>query len=125
MSPRGSEGGQARGEEYELLACRHLERHGLRLLERNYRVRCGELDLVMADGSVIVFVEVRYRRSTRYGGALASIDVRKQRRLILAAQHYLQARRLGNRPCRFDVVAIGPGAAGMDVHWITNAFETT
>jgi putative endonuclease len=91
----------------------------LRLVERNYRCRLGELDLVMRDGEVLVFVEVRYRRSRAFGGGAESVGTVKQGRLIAAAQHYLQARNAGADPSRFDVVALD--GAGCD--WIRDAFH--
>jgi putative endonuclease len=93
-------------------------RHGMRLLARNHRCRFGELDLVMHTESVLVFVEVRFRRSSRFGSPAETIDSRKQRRLIAAAGHYLQ-KHPSSLPCRFDVVAI---SGHDDIHWIQNAF---
>lgn len=87
---------------------------------RNVRFRGGEIDLVMTDGVELVFVEVRSRASTRFGGAAASVDRRKQQRLALAARLFLMGR-FGHRPwpaCRFDVVAI----EGERVDWIRSAF---
>ena len=107
------------GADKERLAEAYLRRQGLRLVARNYRCRRGEIDLVMRDGGELVFVEVRYRASSRFGGAAGSVDVFKQRRLIAAAGHYLGANP-SPLPCRFDVVAIS-GADRID--WIKNAFE--
>lgn len=113
------------GDRAETLALEHLQRHGLALLCRNYRVargpraRGGEIDLIVRerDGTV-VFVEVRSRADTTFGGALASVTARKQQRLVLAARHYLAGlARLP--PCRFDVVAID----GATVQWIRAAFD--
>jgi len=116
------------GQYAEQLAAEYLNRQGLQLLERNYRCRGGEIDLVMRDsgnrGKMLVFVEVRYRTSDLYGGAVASVDRRKQQRLLHAAQHYLQQRRIVDQACRFDVVAISPSSNGMnEFQWITNAIE--
>ncbi len=107
------------GAAKEALARAHLERAGLRLVEANYRCRGGEIDLIMGDGDALVFVEVRYRAHDGFGGAAASVTVQKQRRIALAARHYLQ-RHGGDRDCRFDVVAIG---AGDRLQWLRNAFE--
>lgn len=106
------------GSEKEQVGCRYLEDRGLRLVERNYRCRHGELDLVMRDGATLVFVEVRFRRSTRFGGAAESVDGYKQQRLTAAAGHYLQ-RHPSPLACRFDVLAIG---AGDHIDWIKDAF---
>jgi len=108
------------GEQAEVLAAAYLERQGLRILERNYRVRGGEIDLICADRGCLVFVEVRLRTSRRFGGAAASITTAKQRRLILAARHYLAGRR--EQPCRFDAVLLS-GLADTDIEWIRNAFD--
>jgi putative endonuclease len=114
------------GREAEQCARRYLERRGLRHLTGNYRCRQGELDLVMVEGNTLVFVEVRYRSDARFGTGAESVNVHKQRRLIYAAQHYLQRHpRLADRPCRFDVVAIGPANRDGAVEWIRNAFEVS
>jgi putative endonuclease len=108
------------GEAAEQLAAAHLQAAGLRILARNYSCRLGELDLVCAEGDVLVFVEVRQRRSERYGGAVWSITARKRQRILSAARHYLM--RLGREPaCRFDVVLICGTA--QRVEWIRSAFE--
>ena len=106
------------GQRAEQHAEALLERAGLRIVERNYRCRGGEIDLLMRDGDCLVFVEVRYRTDSRFGGALGSVDQRKQRRLILAAEHYL-ARTGWRGPCRFDVVGLSPGHAAQ---WVRDAF---
>lgn len=107
------------GDAKERLARRYLEGQGLRLLAEQFRCRHGEVDLVMRDGGTLVFIEVRYRRSERFGGATASVDRRKQARLAAAAAFYLQ-RHPSALPCRFDVVAIGDGDR---VEWIRHAFD--
>lgn len=110
----------ADGAEAEARAAEYLVRQGLKVIGRNFRCRLGEIDLIARDGETLVFVEVRSRRNAGYGGALASVDGRKQQRLIAAAQYYL-ARQAYLPPCRFDVVAL-EGAAQV-VHWVRNAFE--
>lgn len=112
---------QQAGFDAEARAEAYLGDRGLVTVERNVRFRGGEIDLVMRDGTHWVFVEVRARRDARWGGAAASVDWRKQRRLLLAAQLYL-LRRFGQRAwpaCRFDVVAFEAGEA----HWIRGAFD--
>ena len=109
----------AAGDRAEARACRYLEARGLRLRERNYRTRRGEIDLVMDDAGVLVFVEVRYRAPGARVSALESITAAKRRRITAAAEHYLVARPgAGQRRCRFDVVAIAD-----DVEWLRAAFE--
>ena len=109
------------GQSGELLAARHLERAGLTIVERNFRTRYGEIDLVARDGDCLVFVEVRVRRTPGFGGAAESITVAKQDRLRRAAALYLA--RLQDEPaCRFDAVLIesfDPPA----VQWLRGAFE--
>lgn len=108
------------GDRAEAQAEQWLCRQGLVTLERNYRCRHGEVDLIMRHGESLVFVEVRLRCNARFGGALASVDFRKQQRLTRAAQHYLQ-HRPWHGPCRFDVVALD--AKGV-TDWIRDAFGT-
>ena len=105
-----------RGREAETQAAAYLEERGLRLVERNFRIRGGEIDLVCRDGKTLVFVEVRLRSRSDFGGAGASITAGKRRRLILAARHYLAGR--PDRDCRFDCVLLD----GRQLEWIKNAF---
>lgn len=109
----------ARGSEAEAQAADYLARHGLKILARNYRCRGGEIDLVCRDGATLVFVEVRLRTHRGYGGAAASITPMKQRRIVLAANHYLAGKPLP--VCRFDAVLLD----GTRIDWIRNAFETS
>lgn len=113
------------GRLAEEAACRHLELQGLRLLERNYRCRAGEIDLVMLDGRTLVLVEVRSRSSASHGAAAATVDARKQARLTRAARHLLLSRPAMRRlAARFDVVAIDAGADGRPaLTWIKDAFR--
>lgn len=111
------------GRYAEDLACRYLERQGLRLLERNYRCARGEIDLIMQHGESLVFVEVRYRRSSAFGSGAESVDRRKQFRLIETALHYIQKRNAVGRPSRFDVISVSPGATEDNIDWIPNAFH--
>ncbi len=111
------------GDAAENLAAAYLAARGLRVLERNWRMKGGEIDLVCADGGTLVFVEVRLRRRADYGGAIASIAAPKQRRLILAARHYLMTHSTAaDRPCRFDAVLLD-GMSTARLEWIRNAFS--
>lgn len=116
---------QERGQHAEALACEFLQERGLELLARNYRRRLGELDLVLRDGGTLVIVEVRTRARDDYGGAAASVDGWKRRRIVRAAQQLLQARRdLAAMPSRFDVVIVHDVANDKPrVEWIRHAFE--
>lgn len=110
---------QSLGTAKERLACAYLEARGLRLLARNYRCRLGEIDLVMGTGALLVFVEVRFRRSPRFGSPAETIGPRKRLRLMRAAHHYLSENPT-DLPCRFDVLAI----SGEDsIDWIQDAFR--
>ena len=106
------------GAQAEQHAARYLQQQGLKPVAQNYRSRFGEIDLIMQDGATLVFVEVRLRRSANFGGAAASIDAHKQRRIIRTAQQYL-AGLAHIPPCRFDAVLMD--ASG--VQWLKNAFE--
>ncbi|MBS0444883.1 MAG: YraN family protein [Proteobacteria bacterium] len=113
------------GDAAEERALAHLLRHGLTLVERNYRVaagpsaRGGEVDLILRErDGTLVFVEVRARRDAAHGGAAASIGPAKLRRIVYAAQRYV-ARWASPPPCRFDVVAID----GAEVRWLRAAFD--
>ncbi|WP_419865683.1 YraN family protein [Burkholderia latens] len=107
------------GATFEHRARRFLERRGLAFVAANVTVRAGELDLVMrAPDGTLVFVEVRARRSTRHGGAAASVGWRKRRRVIAAALHFW-ARHGAGAPCRFDVVAFEAGR----LEWLRDAFR--
>ncbi len=111
-----------RGALAERKAESYLIAQGLQLEGRNYNCRFGEIDLIMRDKQHLVFVEVRFRSSNRFGGALASIEKHKQARLIRTAQHYLAFEvRESNVACRFDVVAVS--ASHFTITWIKNAFS--
>lgn len=110
------------GEKAEDMALEHLLSQGMRLVERNFRCRRGEIDLVMRDGASLVFVEVRYRSSPRFGSSLESVDARKRARLAAAASHYIMLRR-EDCPARFDVVALAPGPERCSIQWVKNAFQ--
>ena len=114
------------GDQFEDLALAHAERAGLRLIARNFNSRYGELDLVMHERDVVAFIEVRYRRSSVFGGGLDSVGTSKQARLVKAASLFLQQRpELSTRPCRFDVIAISGTLDNPSIDWQRNAFETS
>jgi putative endonuclease len=111
------------GRSGEELALAYLGTRGLALRARNYRCRQGEIDLIMSHRDHLVFVEVRRRRRGDYGGAAASIDAGKRRRIAACAERYLQDHPEHAGPCRFDVVAIEGDGPGARVDWIPGAFE--
>ncbi len=113
------------GDLAEARALDHLTAEGLLLVRRNYRVargpraRGGEVDLILRErDGTLVFVEVRARKDSRFGGAAASVSLAKRRSIVLAASHYLR-RMASPPPCRFDVVAID----GDRVEWLRAAFD--
>ncbi len=105
------------GQEAERRAEHYLEQQGLTLVERNVRYPFGEIDLVMRHQQYWVFVEVKYRSGTQFGGALQALSPGQVARIRQAASHYLQIHRL-DAPCRFDLVAIDNGT----LHWLPGAF---
>jgi len=110
-----------KGDRAEDQALDYLKQAGLDLISRNYRCRQGEIDLIMKDREYLVFVEVRYRKNSRFGGAAMSVDWRKQKKIIACAKQYLQ--KLNKiPPCRFDILAIEDKS---QVEWLKNAFEAS
>lgn len=113
------------GEHLESIAHDYLSERGLVLITRNFLCKLGEIDLIMQDKDTLVFVEVRYRRSSRFGSAVETVDKRKQRKLIRTALLYLKIHHLSqNTPCRFDVIGITVQAHSntLGYNWIQNAF---
>ena len=111
------------GKEEEELACEYLQQQKLHLISKNYCCKCGELDLVMQDQEMLVFVEVRYRQANYHGSGIDSITSAKQKRIIRTAQHFLlNNRKYRNWPCRFDVVGIATHQGSSKIEWIKDAF---
>lgn len=113
------------GRDAEAAAARYLESHQLRIIARNYRCRAGELDIIAETASgIVVIAEVRMRTGQRFGGAAASVDWRKQRRMLRAARHLIVTQpALGKRAMRFDVLDLAPGVGGYRIEWIRHAFD--
>jgi putative endonuclease len=111
------------GAKAERSASLYLQKQGLTEAECNCRSPYGEIDLIMRDRQTVVFVEVRYRKSSHYGLAQETIGHNKQQRIIRTAQWYLQQnRKLSELPCRFDIVAITGTGKAEQIDWISNAF---
>jgi putative endonuclease len=108
------------GQHYEQLAADYLQQQGLRLVSSNFQCKAGEIDLIMRDGDTLVFVEVKYRASAAFGGAMAAVTYSKQQKLLRASRWYLQQHRLSDQPCRLDVLAI-EGQPPFQYHWVKNA----
>ena len=115
---------RARGDAAEAAALAMLQARGLQLLARNAASRGGELDLVMRDGAIVVFVEVRYRATRRFGGGAASVDAGKRRRLVHAAHAFLAGHpQMADAPCRFDVVDADGDPDAPTLTWLRAAFD--
>lgn len=107
------------GADREALAAEYLAARGMRVKERNFRSRQGEIDIIGCHDGYLVFVEVKYRRTAEFGSAPEAVDIRKQRRICRAADYYRYLHRLGDdHPVRYDVVAV----QGTEICWIQNAF---
>jgi putative endonuclease len=113
------------GKEGERLAERYLQKKGYKLVERNYRCTVGELDLIVLDRRVVVFVEVKTRTGHGFGTPLEAVEFRKQRKMIQAAQFFLAVKGLQQRDARFDVVGVSWMGREPIVEHIENAFELT
>ena len=112
------------GQYAEDLACAHLLLRGLTLLQRNYRCGRGEIDLIMKDNSYLVFIEVRYRATPRYGSGAESITPQKRTKLIATALHFLQSTNKYDRyPSRFDVISVSDESGQKKIEWIQDAFQ--
>lgn len=108
------------GADHEERAAGWLEEHGFRILERNYRCRQGEIDLIAMEGACLVFVEVKYRSGSRAGHPSEAVDARKQRRIARTAVHYCYKNKIPDtQACRFDVI----GILGDEIEHLKNAFE--
>ena len=111
------------GQEGEDLAAGFLRKKGYKLVERNYRCKTGEVDLIVLDRKVVVFVEVKTRSDHSFGSPFEAVEARKQRKMIQAAQNFLHERKLHQRDARFDVVGISWHDDRPVLEHIENAFE--
>lgn len=116
---------RAAGAIFEQRACAELQRAGLKLLDRNYTTRYGEIDLLMLDRDTVVFVEVRHRLANSHGHAATTVTASKQRKLVQTAELWLATHpHYANHPCRFDVVSYDGPADRAEMTWWKRAFET-
>ena len=118
------DGRQSLGKMGEDLACAELQRRGYAILARRYRTRHGELDIIGRDGATIVFVEVKARAGTEFGGAAAAVTPWKQQRIAQMATDYLARRRMFDEPCRFDVVTVDFNGGTPRIEVYSDAFTS-
>lgn len=113
-----------KGQCAEQLAAKFLRSNGLKVLTQNFHCRFGEIDIIAQDNNTIIFIEVKYRKQTSFGGAISAVPVSKQQKIIKSAQIYLQQAALNeyNTACRFDVIALQGSFSQPDINWLTNAF---
>ena len=111
------------GMQAQQLAESHLTDNGYRILERNYRIRTGEVDIIARHGNYVVFVEVKFRRSVDFGYPRESVGVVKQQRIIRTAMHYIAARNIDDMDFRFDVIEVLAQGDAVQINHIENAFD--
>ena len=114
---------QSLGMRGEDLACEELEKRGYVILDRRFRTRCGELDIVARDAGVLVFVEVKARSSSSFGTPLESVTWKKRQRLSQMAAAYLCHKRLAGIACRFDVISINERQGVQTIELVRSAFD--
>ncbi|MEA3279898.1 MAG: YraN family protein [Thermodesulfobacteriota bacterium] len=111
------------GEICEAIAVEHLKKHGYRILEQNYRTKLGEIDIIAKDKGVLVFIEVKARKSYRFGNPKWAVTPKKQRKISMVALYYLKATKQRDVKARFDVVSIYPIQGNQSIEIVKNAFE--
>ncbi len=115
---------RAKGGYFEKLACRYLTDNGCTILCVNYKVRCGEIDVIARDGKYTCFIEVKYRKDSLYGGPEAAVNISKQRQICKVSKFFLYSRKIPfDTPIRYDVLAISGQDMEYRFHWIKNAFN--
>lgn len=111
------------GNTGEILAAKFLENHGYKIIEKNFRIRSAEIDIIAEKGGVVVFVEVKTRSNIRKGTPAEAVNIRKQKKIIEAASVFLQDENYCDCACRFDVIEIISAGKFFEVNHIENAFE--
>lgn len=110
---------RAVGADKEEMACQYLVENGIKIRERNFRCRQGEIDIIGCDGEYLVFFEIKYRKNISMGSAAYAVDYRKQKKICKVADYYRMIHKCpGDMPLRFDVIAID----GSEIQWLKNAF---
>lgn len=114
---------KSKGLRYEIVAREYLQDQGLKFLEHNYHSRFGEIDLVMQDSDIICFVEVKFRGSRNFGGAVSAISNLKQQKIVKTAQVFMQQfQKFKNKGMRFDALILQQHDDDITIDWIPNAF---
>ena len=112
---------QLDGAQAEALACAHLQKQGLKLIDANLACTRGEIDLLMLDGHTLVFIEVRWRKNAQFGGAAASVTAAKLKKLLTACEVFFQNQpNWRDQPCRVDVVALEGALSDPQIDWLKN-----
>jgi len=111
------------GKESESIAVRHLKMNGYKILEQNYRNKLGEIDIIAKDKDTLVFIEVKARKSGRFGNPKWAVTPKKQRKISMVALYYLKALKQHKVKARFDVVSILSAEKNPDIEIVKNAFE--
>jgi len=108
------------GDSAEEKARNYLIKQGIQILDTNYRCKLGEIDIIAKQDNTLLFVEVKFRKNSKFGSPSEMVTPQKQKRIVKSTQHYLQAHsNLANKACRFDVISIQQN----DIEWIKNAFD--
>ncbi|HEY6929816.1 MAG TPA: YraN family protein [Thermoanaerobaculia bacterium] len=120
---RHYKGLRGRGQAWERVAKKRLEAEGYEILERNFVTNVGEIDFIAREAGTLCFVEVKGRESAAFGAPAEAVTMEKQRRIFRAAESYLQRNRIGETPCRFDVVSILGSGKDAEISIIRDAFR--
>lgn len=117
---------RSKGFAYEQLAEKYLKQKGLILVDHNYHSKYGEIDLIMTDRDTLVFIEVRYRKTSNFGSAAETITRHKQKKIITTARHFLSSQNLWHYSCRFDVISINSpkNSTKPELVWLQGAFDS-
>ncbi len=113
------------GKLGEALALKYLKKKGYRIVETNYRCALGEIDIIAVESRVVVFVEVKSRRTDKFGPPQAAVGIQKQRKISMLAKNYMKEKRIEDAKARFDVVSVMLGLEKPKIELIRNAFESS
>ena len=112
------------GKQAEAIAANYLSKQGIKIIERNFHCRFGEIDLIGLTDQYLVFIEVRYRKDEHYMTVFETIDKHKCRKLVTTSEYYLNShRKYQDMTCRYDVIGITGEISDPAIEWIKNAFQ--